>query len=60
MREKRREKAASKFIKEMMGDKIPEDTKLKIRNSWGPYTSTDGTAKLTGNDKHVIDIPKKV
>jgi hypothetical protein len=61
MREKRREKAATNFIKDMMGDALPADVKPKIRNSWGPYTSTDGTAKLTGNDKHVADFfPKKV
>lgn len=46
MREKRREKAALKFVKEEL--KLPADAKLKIKNSWGPYISTDGTAKKTG------------
>lgn len=43
MREKRREKAAQKFIMEQL--KLEE--KPKVRSSWGPYTSTDGTAKKT-------------
>ena len=45
MREKRREKTAQKFIREML--QLPADEKPKIQNSWGPYTSTDGTAKKT-------------
>jgi len=45
MREKRREKAAAAFIKENL--KLPEETKVKVKNSWGPYISTDGTAKKT-------------
>jgi len=46
MREKRREKAAQKFIKATFN--LPEDVKPKVKSSWGPYTSTDGIAKKTG------------
>ena len=45
MREKRREKAAQAFIKGELG--LAADAKPKIMNSWGPYISTDGTAKKT-------------
>jgi len=45
MKENRRVKAAAKFIKENL--KLPPDEKVKVRSSWGPYTSTDGTAKKT-------------
>jgi hypothetical protein len=45
MKEKRREKAAQRFIKEMCA--LPAEDKPKILNSWGPYISTDGTAKKT-------------
>lgn len=45
MREKRREKAAQKFMKEQL--KLDPETKLKVISSWGPYISTDGTAKKT-------------
>jgi len=45
MREKRREKAAAAFIKSQLN--LPADTKVAVKSSWGPYTSTDGTAKKT-------------
>lgn len=45
MREKRREKAAQKFVKQMLS--LDPETKIKVTNSWGPYISTDGTAKKT-------------
>jgi hypothetical protein len=45
MREKRREKAAQRFINKNIGR--PEDHKPNVLNSWGPYISTDGTAKKT-------------
>ena len=45
MREKRREKAAQKFLKDTFN--LPADEKPKVKSSWGPYTSTDGTAKKT-------------
>jgi len=45
MREKRREKAAQKFVKQMLS--LDPETKVKVTNSWGPYISTDGTAKKT-------------
>jgi hypothetical protein len=45
MREKRREKAAQAFIKEQLN--LPADQKVKVKSSWGPYISTDGTAKKT-------------
>jgi len=45
MREKRREKAAQNFIKQALN--LPPDVKPKVKSTWGPYTSTDGTAKRT-------------
>jgi hypothetical protein len=45
MKEKRREKAAQRFINNMMNK--PVDYKPTIINSWGPYTTTDGNAKKT-------------
>jgi len=42
MKEKRREKAAAEFAKQIALDKTPN-----IMSSWGPYTSTVGTAKTT-------------
>eukprot|EP01036_Dinobryon_divergens_P027482 gene27482-36260_t len=45
MREKRREKAAQKFIIDQM--KLSPESKVKVTSSWGPYISTDGTAKKT-------------
>ncbi|KAJ1438171.1 hypothetical protein B484DRAFT_324253, partial [Ochromonadaceae sp. CCMP2298] len=44
MKEKRREQAALAFAKSVLG---ADDEKLNVRSSWGPYTSTVGTAKTT-------------
>jgi hypothetical protein len=44
MKEKRREKAAVEFAKKELGV-APE--KVAVFSSWGPYTSTVGTAKTT-------------
>lgn len=44
MKEKRRETAAKEFAKKALG---ADPEKLKVRSSWGPYTSTVGTAKNT-------------
>ena len=44
MKEKRREKAAAEFAASQLG-LDPENTKVK--STWGPYTSTVGTAKTT-------------
>jgi len=44
MKEKRREQAAARYIKEKYG--INSDA-LDIKSSWGPYISTAGTAKKT-------------
>lgn len=44
MKEKRREAAAKEFAKKALG---ADPEKLKVRSSWGPYTSTVGTAKNT-------------
>jgi hypothetical protein len=46
MKEQRREKAAIEFALRELG--VPEGEKPKIMSSWGPYTSTSGTAKNTG------------
>jgi len=43
MKEKRREQTASSFANDEFGDDAP-----KIVSSWGPYTSTVGTATKTG------------
>ena len=43
MREVRREKAAKEFAKTLLNK---EET--RVVSSWGPYTSTSGTAKKTG------------
>ena len=45
MKEVRREEAAINFIKTNF--KVPEATKIEVRSSWGPYTTTAGTAKST-------------
>ena len=42
MKEKRREKAAASFVKQMGGKEEPS-----VKSSWGPYTSFVGTAKTT-------------
>ena len=46
MKEKRREKAALAFAQKNLG--LSDPTKISLKSSWGPYTSTDGTAKKTG------------
>ena len=43
MKEKRREKAAALFAKEELAVEQPQ-----VISSWGPYTSTVGTAVITG------------
>jgi hypothetical protein len=43
MKEKRREKAAKKYVTELLG-KEP----ARLVSSWGPYITTSGTAKETG------------
>jgi hypothetical protein len=45
MREKRREKAAIDFIKQNYG--VDKATVVDVKSSWGPYTTTSGTAKST-------------
>ena len=45
MKEKRRELAAQAFVSESLGI---ANAKEKVVSSWGPYTSTVGTAKATG------------
>jgi len=49
MKEKRREKAAVEFAKKQFG--TAADTTVKVKSSWGPYTSTVGTAKTTSVSK---------
>jgi len=46
MKEKRREKAAIAFAQKQLN--INDVTQVKVKSSWGPYTSTVGTAKSTG------------
>jgi len=46
MKEVRREKAAIKFIKQQY--KLDKDAVVPVKSSWGPYTTTSGTAKTTG------------
>lgn len=47
MRERRREKAAIDFAKDVLG--VDEkDAPKHVVSSWGPYTSTSGVAKTTG------------
>lgn len=43
MKEKRREQAAKEFVKRVIGKEEP-----RVVSSWGPYTTTSGTAKKTG------------
>mmetsp|Transcript_1056 Transcript_1056/g.1748 ORF Transcript_1056/g.1748 Transcript_1056/m.1748 type:complete len:538 (-) Transcript_1056:280-1893(-) len=45
MKEKRRETAALEFAKTALG---ADPDAVNLRSSWGPYTSTVGTAKTTG------------
>lgn len=43
MKEKRREKAAATFARSILG----ADKAVRVKSTWGPYTSTSGTAKNT-------------
>jgi hypothetical protein len=54
MQEKRREKAAKEFAKTILqlGE---EQLSGKVVSSWGPYTSTVGTAKKTGVPGLTVD-----
>jgi len=45
MKEKRREKAATEYAKKVLG--ADPSLPIKVKSSWGPYTSTVGTAKGT-------------
>lgn len=46
MKERRREKAAIEFAKDVLKVK-EEEAKEKVASSWGPYVSTSGVAKST-------------
>jgi len=46
MKERRREKAAMEFAKEVLSVK-EEEVKERVHSSWGPYTTTSGVAKTT-------------
>jgi hypothetical protein len=46
MQEVRRVKAAKEFAREMF--KVPDGDEPAVVSSWGPYTTTGGTAKKTG------------
>ena len=46
MKEVRREEAAIAFIKNNFN--IPASQTIEVKSSWGPYTTTAGTAKHTG------------
>ena len=54
MRERRREKAAIEFAKDVLGIN-DKDAPKHVVSSWGPYMSTSGVAKTTG----VIGLTKK-
>lgn len=43
-KEKRREKSAVEFALKALGAKDP--TEVRVKSTWGPYTSTTGTAKI--------------
>jgi len=47
MKEQRRVKAAQAFAQDMM-NMDADEAKARVVSSWGPYTSTAGTAKSTG------------
>lgn len=47
-REKRRENAAKEFLRMVAGGGGSNDDGPYVVSSWGPYTSTQGTAKKTG------------
>lgn len=44
MKEKRRETAAIEFAQKSLG--VEDKTQVKLKSTWGPYTSTTGTAKI--------------
>lgn len=46
MAERRREKAAAMFAQTIL-DMAPEEAEDQVLSSWGPYTTTSGTAKTT-------------
>ena len=46
MKEVRREEAAVKFIKSNFN--MDSAAVIEVKSSWGPYTTTAGTAKSTG------------
>ena len=46
MKEVRRVEAAVKFIKTNF--KVDNSDDIDVKSSWGPYTTTAGTAKTTG------------
>ena len=46
MKEKRREKAAIDYVKQAF--QVPKEKAIEVKSSWGPYTTTSGTAKSTG------------
>jgi hypothetical protein len=48
MKEMRREKAAMEFAEEHLAKKV------NVVSSWGPYTSTSGTARKTGVPGHSV------
>merc|ERR1711918_204497 len=58
MKEVRRVKAAREFAKE--ASKLGPDDEVPTVSSWGPYTSTVGTAKKTGvaglTSRHAVKL----
>eukprot|EP01041_Mallomonas_annulata_P007494 gene7494-15334_t len=46
MKEKRREKAAQNFIRKAFN--LSKEDQIPVASTWGPYTTTSGTAKFTG------------
>jgi hypothetical protein len=57
MKEKRREQAAAAYALQTMEDELSK--RAKVVSSWGPYTSTVGTATKTGV-KSLAEIAKAV
>jgi hypothetical protein len=45
MKEVRRVKSAKAWAAELMG--LEDESEVKVVSSWGPYTTTSGTAKKT-------------
>jgi len=52
MRERRREEAAAAFVEEMLNQDVEE-----VVSTWGPYTTTSGTAKKTGVEGLTVPHP---